>query len=286
VPARWIGPWRWAVAPVLALGLAAAPSEANTYQRPAGAKQRYVVPDALLSRAPFNAVVKLLAYDPARRGLHYDCAAALVEDPHILVTNAHCVVAGGRRLNVRALYGYARGRAAATHPARIIWVGTSRADGPGSDASMDVAVLYVRNAPPFPVRPFTIDASAPAHLPTDLEAVGPSGDVENGRVLLHDPGCHNHGEFDGAWKGIDLLYHDCNLTDGGSGSPLFYTRGGLHYLVGINRGEIAGPGHATQLNVPYSFVVTNVGVKAAKFAAAVRRLKKSIGTRQYGMLGR
>jgi hypothetical protein len=247
----------------------------NTFQRSDPADQPREIPYSEMSKRPYNAALKLIS--GASKAVDKGCNAPPVEDRHILVTNAHCILKDGEILKPLKVYtGYDNNQFDKQFDAEVFWIGTKNPDNNHED---DVAVLYLKGELPAGIRPYRIDPgdlNRPRH---NIQGLGYTNQHKSGKTsqaLVDNSRCVNHIELLGCDDG-DLIAHDCSFNSQGSGSALFYPAAdGENYIVGINESEQAyAPGQA-QIYVPYSCQTTNFGVKVSHFYEAVERLKKKL----------
>jgi hypothetical protein len=235
------------------------------------------VPIAELAQSPFNAVLKLKAFDPESHDHHWlDCTAFAAAERHIVVTAAHCVIENGELRRHPKLYAeYHDRRFRKVFDSDVVWVGMSDWH---KEPERDVAILFVRTGLPDSIQPFKIRQSGFAgNNAQDIEAIGYSAHVDDGERLVLDPACHIHMENDGAWLRHDMMFHDCAMTDASSGAPLLVRDADADYaVVGIHVGERLGEGGRSQFDVPYDLDTTNFAVKSSMFYSVIEELAARI----------
>ncbi|NUR44803.1 MAG: trypsin-like serine protease [Sphingomonas sp.] len=167
------------------------------------------------------------------------CTAAMILDPRIIVTAAHCIMQKDgtiRRSNFSFQPGYQVGSNGATFDATIWAIGSRQSVGHETlrDAARDWAIL-VLDRPPSGVQPFalsrrSIGASELSELQLQLPAY--SDDVADAEALSVDPAC---AVRELVW---DTLIHNCTAGQGSSGAPLLVRGEGGYAVIGIQAASV------------------------------------------------
>jgi hypothetical protein len=236
--------------------------------------ERRVVTPAEQSGVPFNGVLKLIGRYDSRLGRpqDLDCSAPIVSD-HLIVANAHCVVAEGRYVRaLSAFVGFRHTSYVHEFVPRLIWRGAMSSQRKAAD---DIVLLAVKEPFPPGLARFQADASDAGQRVGTVQFVGYSRDVERGRVLLFAPQCRNHLELRFMLPGFDIV--ECDFTETASSAPLFYeatnASGRPEFrLVAI----VAGGVSATRYNIPFSAQTANVGIAATNFYGQVIDFEREI----------
>jgi hypothetical protein len=85
--------------------------------------------------------------------------------------------------------------------------------------------------------------------------IGYSIDYDDGQTPTLHPSCR-------IWNTSPLMRHECDVTRGGSGGPLYVVEGGQPRVVAIHVSEMRFDGESTPYNVPYSEATTNFAVSS------------------------
>jgi V8-like Glu-specific endopeptidase len=205
----------------------AAPADKTSVSLPDGGHRQIV--DARF--APYSAVGKF-------KGT-MTCTAAMILDPRIIVTAAHCIMQRDgtiRRSNFSFQPGYQLGSNSAKFDATVWAVGSRQSVGHETvrDAARDWAILVLDRAPSH-VQPFVFSRSSIATLdlpglPLELPAY--TEDVANAEALSVDPACAvSHV----VWE---TLIHNCIAGRGSSGAPLLLREEHGYAIIGIQAASI------------------------------------------------
>jgi len=200
---------------------------------PAPIKSTEVAPRVVVDarRAPYAAVGKFVGT--------MGCTAAVVLDPRIIITAAHCITERDgsiRKSNFSFRLGYQTGNDLGRFEAVVWAVGSKQSFKRQSvhAASQDWAILVLDRAPDG-VQPLLIGHHSFAALRShEQQLVMPaySDDFGDADVLSVDPRCSVR---DLVW---DVLVHDCEARYGSSGAPLLIPDGSRHAVVGIHTGSM------------------------------------------------
>jgi V8-like Glu-specific endopeptidase len=249
--------------------------------------ERRAVSSAEVERSPFNAILKLIANYPGTPSVS-ECSAFAV-DRSIIVTAAHClhltdVASATPSLTVK------QGLSASTtnlSPAEARQVNVSTASiyydsWEHGQSRYDCAVLKLGLPLPRDVSPFDLDDSgAMCGRVSHLETSGYTGPVLTGdpasirNLQSYDPDCHDRSsEFSSTTGrlGANKMIIDCSGDKGASGSPIYCSSNGKHYVTSIFVGE-NGPLHAQA--VPFG-EAWNVAEKISSCAREVRNLQEKL----------
>ena len=167
------------------------------------------------------------------------CTAAIILDPRIIVTAAHCIMERDgtiRRSNFSFQPGYQVGSNSARFDATVWTVGSRQSVSHETvrDAARDWAILVLDRAPSH-VQPFVFSRSSIATvdlpgLPLELPAY--TEDVADAEALSVDPAC---AVSDVVW---DTLIHNCMAGRGSSGAPLLVREEHGYTIIGIQAASI------------------------------------------------
>jgi protease YdgD len=103
---------------------------------------------------------------------------------------------------------------------------------------------------------------------TEVTLVGYSGDFLSGETASAHVGCHIQSVQGGVY------YHDCDMTRGASGGPMFVMDNGSAYVVAINVAEFRNGGEdSLHINGGYNSSYANIAVPAAAFLPTLKQLK-------------
>ncbi|MGQ0683394.1 trypsin-like serine peptidase [Bradyrhizobium sp.] len=167
------------------------------------------------------------------------CTAAIVLDPRIIVTAAHCLMERDgtmRRSSFSFQPGYQPGSNDTRFDASVWAVGSSQSPDHETvgAAARDWAIL-VMDRPPSGVQPLTIgsDSFGVQALPgLHVQLPAYSEDVAGAEVLSADLSCSVH---DLVW---DTIIHDCMAGRGSSGAPLLLRGEQGYEVVGIHAAAV------------------------------------------------
>ncbi len=163
------------------------------------------------------------------------CTAAIVLDPRIIVTAAHCVMdrdGAIRRSSLSFQPGYQFGSNLGWIGATVWAVGSKQSVRHElvRDAARDWAILVLDRAPPD-VRPLRLDGRSFETLGLGeprLLLPAYSNDIAGTEAVSLDPSCSVRNLI---W---DTLVHDCMAAAGSSGAPLLMRDGREYVVVGIH----------------------------------------------------
>ncbi len=193
------------------------------------------------------------------------CTGALVADPRIVVTAAHCVVEHDGKVTVSKLTfqpGYQMGLALDRFSGEVWAVGSLRQFEYVTvhDASNDWAIVVLdRSADPIRplwVRSYGRETDGPLEGNILLPAY--SDDFAGADVLAVDTACSVDKIV---WE---ILLHDCAVSHGASGAPLLVRDGDWYAVIGINSGAMAFPTSRGR-----RIVHRNAAIGSSFFAAAL-----------------
>jgi V8-like Glu-specific endopeptidase len=163
------------------------------------------------------------------------CTAAIVLDPRIIVTAAHCITERDgttRRSNLTFQPGYQTGTDLGRFKATVWAVGSKQSFTHETirEASRDWAILVLDRAPagvhPFLLSHHSLKALELVERQILLPAY--SNDIVNAEVLSVDAACAVRDEVWGA------LVHTCMARPGSSGAPLVVRDGSGYAIIGIH----------------------------------------------------
>lgn len=168
------------------------------------------------------------------------CTAAVVLDPQIVITAAHCILDENDRLpRARPSFtpAYDSGKQVRGYSGQVWTVGSWRQHTAQtvSDASHDWAIVVLDEAllgaEPLSVRSYEPREAAERGWRVILPSY--SSDVAARHVLGVDLSCSVRAI---AWE---VLLHDCAASSGSSGAPLLMRDGETFAVIGVNTGTIA-----------------------------------------------
>lgn len=193
------------------------------------------------------------------------CTASLVGEDLVL-TAAHCVANESYTDLARGTYafhlGYDNGRSSATSEVSYIWWGELK-----GNLSKDWALVKLK-------KPLGKDGyfgvrvlSASNFTDYNLNISGYSKQFYNGERLTIAKNCR----FQSSDQNMQLLYNDCDITEGDSGAPVYVCDGSSCYIVAIHvaanqDGQKVAP-HIDQ----YSHKWSNISNSAAAFKSEIER---------------
>jgi len=167
------------------------------------------------------------------------CTAAMILDPRIIVTAAHCIMARDGTIRESSFSfqpGYRSGNHNAKFDARV-WAFGSRQSAEHEtvgDAARDWAILVLDRAPsgvkPFALSRHSMWTSGLSELQLQLPAY--SDDIGDAEALSVDPAC---AVRDLVW---DTLIHNCTAARGSSGAPLLVREEHGYAIIGIQAASI------------------------------------------------
>jgi protease YdgD len=201
------------------------------------------------------------------------CTASLVSSDLIL-TNAHCVIKSGSLVKGDYIFypGYSDGKAKLSSGVNWIWWGTTEPDaGTLSGRAQDWAILRLNTPLGNTAGWFGVSSLAETELVSvKFYMAGYSGDFENGSSASWEKGC--------SFTSLVLegfIHHDCDMSRGASGSPIFYFDGeGKNHLIALNAAELRDGGSESLIGIPYSDDHANIAVPASAF---LPRLSEILG---------
>lgn len=210
------------------LGLQSASRAVKTSASLSDVGQRQIV-DARF--APYSAVGKF-------KGA-MTCTAAMILDPRIIVTAAHCIMEGDgtiKRSSFSFQPGYQLGSNNAKFDATVWAVGSRQSVGHETvrDAARDWAILVLDRAPSG-VQPFILNRRSIGTLELSelqLQLPAYSDDVADAEALSVDAAC---AVRELAW---DTLIHNCRAGQGSSGAPLLVREEHGYAIIGIQAASI------------------------------------------------
>jgi V8-like Glu-specific endopeptidase len=207
-----------------------------------------------------------------------DCTAAIVLDPRIIVTAAHCLTQTDGNLKLARLSfrpGYQGHSDLGLFDATVWAVGAAQSGRPQSSqtASNDWAVLVLDRTPggirPFAMGNYTVDDLR--LLRGEIVLPSYSIDMAEANSLGIDPACSIR---DMVW---DILLHDCGASFGASGAPLLARYENWYVVTAINTGSVVTRDEARHTMT----FVGNSAIGAWSFQAAVNALAHRLGGAKY-----
>lgn len=201
------------------------------------------------------------------------CTAAIVLDPRIIITAAHCVVGDDRSPAPTSFYfetAHTAGAVLDRIEAKVWAVGTTKASRRQSthDVSNDWAILVLEHAPAtaLPLR-----LGSPLLQPLNsyerrLSLPSYSLDSSGAWVPTVDTACSPHNPNWG------VLTHDCKASYGSSGAPLLIRDRDSYAVVGIHTGSMFAADEEGRVGG----LVGNTAVGAQVFSEAVRALVRRL----------
>lgn len=169
-------------------------------------------------------------------------SAAVIEQHNLVVTSAHLFFEGGKLRHPLETFSFvtsgASGDWTRKKEYRIaeVRVGTTR---PQTGISRDWAILRLKEEVSSDIRPFQLrPLGANEHLGSTTN-IAFHGDL-NGGGIPHVTTCTlRKAQSAPTYDRSGIFIHDCDATQGSSGSPLIVTASGIDYLVAINHGFFA-----------------------------------------------
>ena len=168
------------------------------------------------------------------------CTAAVVLDPQIVITAAHCVLDADDKLSrARPSFtpAYESGKEHRSYDGQVWTVGSWRQHTAQTvrDSSHDWAIVLLDEAPvgiePLPIGSY--EQHEPGQPGRQILLPAFSYGVATEPTLRVDSSCSIR---EIAW---DILLHDCEASSGSSGAPLLMRNRDAFVVVGINTGTIA-----------------------------------------------
>jgi V8-like Glu-specific endopeptidase len=167
------------------------------------------------------------------------CTAAMILDPRIIVTAAHCIMERDGTIRGSS-FSFQPGYRSGNHSAKFdatVWAVGSRQSAEHEtvgDAARDWAILVLDRAPsgiePFALSRYPIGTSGLSELQLQLPAYSDNtGDAE---ALSVDPAC---AVRDLLW---DTLIHNCTAGRGSSGAPLLVREEQSYAIIGIQAASV------------------------------------------------
>ncbi|MEH2611135.1 trypsin-like serine peptidase [Bradyrhizobium sp. AZCC 1693] len=167
------------------------------------------------------------------------CTAAMILDPRIIVTAAHCIMERDGTIR-ESSFSFQPGYRSANHNAKFdatVWAVGSRQSAEHEtvrDAARDWAILVLDRAPlgvkPFALSRHPIGTLGLSELQLQLPAY--SDDIGDAEALSVDPAC---AVRDLVW---DTLIHNCTGGRGSSGAPLLVREERGYAIIGIQAASI------------------------------------------------
>lgn len=201
------------------------------------------------------------------------CTAAIILDPRIIVTAAHCITERDgtiRRSNLSFRPGYQTGTDLGRFQATVWAIGSKQSFTHESvqDASKDWVILVLDRAAAGVHPLLLIHRSLKALGLLDQKIFLPaySNDIVNAEVLSVDPDCSARGPVWGA------LVHTCMARPGSSGAPLLAKNGSGYAVVGIHSASIYASGEDGHIGK----LVGNQAVASWRFSDAVLALSRQL----------
>lgn len=168
------------------------------------------------------------------------CTAAVVLDPQIVITAAHCVLDADDKLpRARPSFtpAYDPGKERRSYNGQVWTVGSWRQHTAQttSDSAHDWAIVVLDEALVGinPLRIGSYEPGEPEQAVTQVLLPAYSYGVATRPTLHVDLSC---AVREIAW---DILLHDCEASSGSSGAPLLMRDGDAFAVIGINTGTIA-----------------------------------------------
>jgi protease YdgD len=167
------------------------------------------------------------------------CTAAMILDPRIIVTAAHCIMERDGTIR-ESSFSFQPGYRPGNHNAKFdatVWAVGSRQSAEHEtvrDAARDWAILVLDRASsgvkPFPLSRHPIGTLGLSELQIQLPAY--SDDIGDAEALSVDPAC---AVRDLVW---DTLIHNCTGGRGSSGAPLLVREEHGYAIIGIQSASI------------------------------------------------
>lgn len=190
------------------------------------------------------------------------CTGTLV-GKNIVLTAAHCVF-NDEKIDPKLKYFYPNliQNVSSTRSAiKFIWYGTRT---PELYPHLDWALLELKEDL-GKIHGWMGVQEAPTEK---IILTGYSSDFEHGKTATTHIGC----QFTGSWNGTWL--HNCDMTRGASGSPMFIKKNNGPYIVALNVAERRGGKTASLKLKEYSSKYANIAVPAKQFLKKLQELLK------------
>lgn|GEM_PF-5515604 len=208
-------------------------------------------------------------------GTYADACTATLVARDLVLTNLHCVgtVAGAadqaHRISFQA--GFGNGHSVASSiGVEVIGRFTRTERGISYERyAGDWAIVRLKDPIGEQVGWFDVAETSPTAV-TAVSLAGYSGDIESGEVMTRHAACSLRGKH----VAIPVISHDCDMTSGASGSPLFRLRDGGQrpQIVALNAGDLHDPTAAPLIPpapTEYSDYYSNYGIDTKNFYATL-----------------
>jgi V8-like Glu-specific endopeptidase len=204
------------------------------------------------TESPWSAIgrVYYISLEP-KRMIHH-CTGTLIGE-RVMLTAAHCVVRGGKIMQVHFQPNFKNGWSKDEANSVLITVGTMNVK---RDQDSDWAVVLLNKPLGKSYGYLGFARPATIRVPMKVHYAGYSNDYKNGETATTDV-CSIRDRID------NYFGHDCSMTSGGSGGPLFYNSDGVYYIVGVNVREYGKWFKSYDLNHPNESVWTDAAYNAA-----------------------
>jgi len=216
----------------------------------------------LPAEAPWTAIGKVRI--PVGKGKFAGCSGTLV-GPNLVLTNAHCVVANGKKFqSLRFAVQYRRGESLAEANVVQSWPGTPN---PVRNRAQDWAFLRLdKNLGDqfgwFDIQPLPLDALVALGKSQKIFMAGYSRDQQNSEMPVWQSNCRITSVEDN-----QLVLHSCSGIRGSSGSSITYFHKDQQrpQIIAIQAADRGAPGGDSRFKVPYSAWSANIAVPAKAF---------------------